>query len=378
MYRNQALENYIRDLLENSTIESPLWNVEKCSQKLKSSWNYIDGCMIKALMDFSRISGCKEFYDYAEAFIDYRVNEDGTINGYSIDKYNLDDINSGKTLFELYRLTGKEKYSLAVQHVYTQIKGQPRTVEGNFWHKLIYPEQVWLDGFYMVHPFYMQYDTAFNGRKNYDDIFIQFRNARDNMRDSATGLYYHGYDSSREIFWCDKETGLSKNFWLRSMGWFSMALVDTLEQCDPTDCEADCDMLMAMFRDLTDSLLKYKTKNNFWCQIVDKPDAPGNYEETSGTAIMAYALLKGARLGYLPKEYANIGREVFESICNRYIDEAGNMKLGGICLVAGLGPANNPRRDGSLEYYFSEPVVENDAKGVAPFLLAYTEMLQLQ
>ncbi len=377
MYRNQALENYICELLENSTIESPLWNVEKCNQKIKSSWNYIDGCMIKALMDFSRISGRKEFYDYAEAFIDYRVNEDGTINGYSVEKYNLDDINSGKTLFELYRLTGKEKYSLAVQHVYSQVKDQPRTREGNFWHKLIYPNQVWLDGFYMVQPFYMQYDTAFNGRKNYDDIFAQFKNARNHMRDSETGLYFHGYDCSHEIFWCDRETGLSRTFWLRSMGWFAMALVDTLEQCDEEGFEEECTMLREMFRELIDSLLKYKTENNFWYQVVNQPELPGNYEETSGTSIMAYALLKGTRLGLLPESYAEIGRNVFESICERYIDESGAMKLGGICLVAGLGPANNTRRDGTAEYYLSEPVVENDAKGVGPFLLAYTEMLQL-
>lgn len=378
MYQNQALEQYIRNLLENSTIECPLWNVEKLGTKQKSTWNYIDGCMIKALMDFSKISGKKEFYDYAEKFIDFRVNEDGTIDGYSIDKYNLDDVNSGKTLFALYEMTGKEKYKLAVELIYEQVKGQPRTFENNFWHKKIYPNQVWLDGFYMVQPFYMQYETAFNNRKNYPDIFAQFAKVKEKMRDEKTGLYYHGYDASRDIFWCDKETGLSKNFWLRSMGWFVMALIDTMEQCDKTGYEAEYNMLHDMFRDLVDSLLKYKSENNFWYQVVDKGGVEPNYEETSGTAIMAYALLKGSRLGLLPQEYSQIGADVFESICKRYIDAEGNMKVGGICLVAGLGPADNLRRDGSFEYYMSEPIVENDAKGLGPFVLAYTEMLQKQ
>ena len=377
MYRNGALENYIKELLENSTIETPLWNVEKRKGNTGSTWNYIDGCMIKALMEFGKISGRREFLDYARAFIDRRVNEDGTIDGYNIEKYNLDDINSGKTLFELFKMTGKKKYSIAVENIYRQVKGQPRTSEGNFWHKLIYPDQVWLDGFYMVQPFYMQYETSLNDRKNYNDIFAQFRLARDNMRDPATGLYYHGYDCSRKIFWCDKTTGLSKNFWLRSMGWFAMALVDTIEQCDPAGFEEETGMLKEMFADLMKSLLKYKSENNFWYQVVNMPDATGNYEETSGTSIMAYALLKGTRLGLLPAKYAETGKAVFESICKRYIDENGVMKLGGICLVAGLGPENNTRRDGSLEYYFSEPVVENDAKGVGPFLLAYTEMIRM-
>ena len=375
MYRNEAVENYICTLLDGSTVEKPLWNVEKLDKKPVARWNYIDGCMVKALIDFGKTCGEQKYTDYAKAFIDYRVSENGEISGYKRENYNLDDINAGKTLFSLYEMTGEKKYRKALGNVYRQVEEQPRTFENNFWHKLIYENQVWLDGFYMVQPFYMQYETVFNDRKNYKDIFDQFEKARLNMRDPKTGLYYHGYDASRKIFWCDSETGLSKNFWLRSMGWFVMALIDTLEQCDKTGYEKEYDSLSSMFRDLVDSLLKYKTENNFWYQVVDKGSEPGNYEETSGTAIMAYALLKGSRIGLLPKEYSEIGKQVFESICSRYINEDGVMHLGGICLVAGLGPDNNRRRDGSFEYYISEPVVENDAKGVGPFLLAYTEML---
>ncbi|MBO7402898.1 MAG: glycoside hydrolase family 88 protein [Lachnospiraceae bacterium] len=377
MYRNEAVEKYILFLLEKSTVEAPVWNVEKTGKSNTSKWNYVDGCMIKALLDFGEISGDDRITGYAMDFIDHRVNEDGSIEGYNKKKYNLDDINAGKTLFTLYRLTGREKYKKALDAIYEQVKEQPRTFEGSFWHKLIYPNQVWLDGFYMVQPFYMEYETAFNGHENYDDIFKQFKTARLRMKDRETGLYFHGYDASRSIFWCDPSTGLSRNFWLRSMGWFVMALIDTLEQCEQSGFEKECDMLKGMFRDLVDALLKFKTENNFWYQVVDKGGTPGNYEETSGTAIMAYALLKGARTGLLPAEYAKTGQDVFESICRRYIDENGRMLLGGICLVAGLGPDNDRRRDGSVDYYLSEPVVENDAKGVGPFLLAYTELLRL-
>ncbi len=377
MYKKEAVGNYILDLLERSTVESPLWNVEKAGKSNTSKWNYIDGCMIKALLDFGEISGEESYIEYAKKFIDHRVNEDGTIDGYDKRKYNLDDVNAGKTLFTLYRLTGKEKYKKALDTIYEQVTEQPRTFEGSFWHKLIYPNQVWLDGFYMVQPFYMEYETVFNGHEGYDDIFRQFKTARLRMKDKETGLYYHGYDASRSIFWCDPHTGLSKNFWLRSMGWFVMALVDTLEQCEPQGFEKECKELKNMFRELVDALLRYKSENNFWYQVPDKADIPGNYEETSGTSIMAYALLKGARTGLLPKKYAETGKEVFESICNRYIDKDKKMLLGGICLVAGLGPDKDRRRDGSVDYYLSEPVVENDAKGVGPFLLAYTEMKRL-
>jgi unsaturated rhamnogalacturonyl hydrolase len=377
MYSNKALENYIEKLLEESTTERPVWNVESSRGEIKPGWNYIDGVMIKALLDYGRISGNTRCTAFAKDFIGSRVAPDGTVAGYKREKYNLDDINAGKTLFTLLSLTGEEKYRKALDFIYRQIKEQPRTFEGNFWHKRIYPEQVWLDGFYMVMPFYMQYETAFNNRENYTDIFRQFKNARRRMKDSETGLYYHGYDASRSIFWCDPQTGLSANFWTRSIGWFLMALLDTVEQCDKTGFEKEYAMLCDMFRELTEAMLKYRSGNNFWYQVPDKGGTEPNYEETSGTAIMAYSLLKGARLGLLPEKCRDIGREVFESICRRYIDDDGNMTLGGICLVAGLGPDSNRRRDGSFEYYMSEPVVENDAKGVGPFLLAYTEMLRI-
>ena len=296
-----------------------------------------------------------------------------------MEEYNIDNVNAGKTLFALYEIGGKEKYRKAIDLIYSQIQGQPRTAEGNFWHKKIYPNQVWLDGMYMGQPFYMEYETKFNKRENYADIFRQFENVVRNMRDEETGLYYHGYDASREVFWCDKETGLSKNFWLRALGWYSMALLDTLHKCEPgQEYRAEYDNLKKVFIDLVDSMLKFQHESGLWYQLPALGGKEPNYLETSGSSIMAYCLLKGVRLGILPESYREYGLKAFHGVCDTYLKEKdGHLSLGGICLVAGLGPADNLRRDGSFAYYMSEPIVEDDAKGVGPLLLAYTELRRL-
>lgn len=372
-------EKYIDELVEKSTVDVPAWNIEKALEGKAVGWNYIDGCMILALLEIYQTTGEEKYYEFANAFIDHRVREDGSISGYSVDEYNLDNVNAGKTLFALYDINGKEKYRRAIDLIYSQVQTQPRTAEGNFWHKKIYPNQVWLDGMYMAQPFYMEYETRFNGKKNYEDIFGQFHNVIEHMRDPETGLYYHGYDASRTVFWCDKETGLSQNFWLRALGWYSMALLDTLDKCEVCrECEKEYEYLKQAFVDLTDSMLKLQDESGLWYQLPALGGKEPNYLETSGSAIMAYSLLKGVRLGFLPEDYRVYGLKAFRGICNAYLKEKnGQLSLGGICLVAGLGPADNPRRDGSFAYYVSEPVVEDDAKGVGPLLLAYTEMRRL-
>ncbi|MGL6174162.1 MAG: glycoside hydrolase family 88/105 protein [Cellulosilyticaceae bacterium] len=370
----EMLQRYITELIEKSTPENPVWNIEKVKSGAKTKWNYIDGCMIKAILEMHTITKEAKYLEFADHFIDYFVKEDGSIKDYSVEEYNIDNVNAGKTLFELYELTGKEKYRKAIDTVYEQIKTQPRTKEGNFWHKKIYPHQIWLDGLYMAQPFYMEYETKFNGMGNYMDIYKQFVNVEKLLKDEKTGLYYHGYDASREIFWCDKETGLSQNFWLRALGWFVMALVDTLEKMDE-QIFFEYRKLMSIFRELIDALLKYQDESGMWYQVVDQMNRAGNYLETSGSAIMAYGILKGVRLGYLPERYKAYGEKAFYGVCNRYLHKKdGELNLGGICLVAGLG--GKEMRDGSFEYYISEPVVENEAKGVAPLLLAYTEVLR--
>lgn len=372
----QIIEQYLDELLEKTTVDIPAWNIEKARAGRKSSWDYIDGCMIMAVLEYYNCTGNEKYLKFADTYEDYRVHEDGSIDGFELEKQNLDDVNGGKNFFELYRLTGKEKYRKALDTVYELVKEQPRTKEGNFWHKKIYPNQVWLDGLYMAQPFYMEYETKFNNKKNYDDIFNQFFNVAELLRDKETGLYYHAYDSSREMFWCNKETGLSKHFWLRALGWYSMALLDTLYKCDKTGYEAQYEKLKGIFIDLMETMVRFQDESGMWYQVVDMGGRERNYLETSGSSIMAYCMLKGARLGILPEKYREYGKKAFQGVCDKYlVTDTGRMSLGGICLVAGLGGPS--MRDGSYDYYMSEPVVQDDAKGVGPFLLAYSELRRL-
>ena len=213
----EKIDAYVLSLIEKSSSERTAWNLEKTRDGKKTDWNYIDGCMITALLAMSDITGDKRYFDFAEHFIDWFVLDDGTIKTYDKEKYNLDDVNEGRVLFPLYAKTGKEKYKKAAEKLYQQLQEQPRTFEGNFWHKAIYPDQVWLDGIYMAQPFYAMYEREL-GSGDYSDILAQIENVRAHMFDEEKKLCYHGYDASRRAFWADPETGCSKNFWLRSIG----------------------------------------------------------------------------------------------------------------------------------------------------------------
>ncbi len=374
MYKR--IDSYIDRLITQSSPDAPIWNIESIKGGKAPHWNYIDGCMITSLLEIEKITGESRYFDFAERFIDYYVADDGKILGYDIEKYNLDDVNEGRVLFELYERTGKEKYLLALREQHRHLTEQPRTCTGNFWHKLIYPNQIWLDGIYMAQVFSALYARKFGG-EDYSDIIKQIKNVKKYMFDGQKGLYYHGIDCSKSAFWADKETGLSRSFWLRSIGWFSVALADVIEII--TDPVARAEMV-EIFAELMNAIVSYRdAESGMYWQVVDKGGAPGNYLETSGSCMIAYAQLKGARLGVLSAEHGELGRGTFDGVCEKYltVSEDGELNLGGICLVAGLGPENNRRRDGSFEYYISEPIVENDAKGVAPFILAYTEILRL-
>ena len=368
------IERYVERMMAESTPERPLWNIEKIKEGKVNGWNYIDGCMMIALLNLHRITGEERYYTFAEHFLDHYVFEDGSLRGFKEADYNLDNICEGRVLFDVYRLSGKEKYRKAIDTLYGQILRQPRTHEGNFWHKAIYPNQVWLDGLYMAQVFYARYTMEMESGAHIDDIRAQFQTVRARMYDAETGLYRHGYDASKTAFWADPETGCSKNPWLRSLGWFSAALIDVTAEIDDASFRAD---MTAIAQELAKNLLPYidSDANMLW-QVPNQPGREGNYPETSGSAMVAYFYLKGARLGMLDASYAEVGARIFHAICKRYLSETdGKLNLGGICLVAGLGPENNRRRDGSYEYYISEPIVENDAKGLAPFLMCYTELL---
>lgn len=368
---SEMIDEYIIEILKSGSPENPIWNQEIISTKSKPKWNYIDGCMMTAYMDLYENTGKEKYLKFCDSFVDYFIKEDGSIVSYMQDEFNLDNIKEGSVLFKLYDFTGKQKYKKAMDTLYSQLEKQPRTSEGNFWHKLIYPHQVWLDGMYMAHPFYLEYERRYNNKKNYSDILNQFKNVEKFLKDEKTGLYYHAYDSSRKMFWCDPETGHSPNFWLRALGWYVMALVDILEILDCDEDKEFYDYISLIFHDLINSLIQYQDDSGMWFQVVNRKDNKKNYLETSGSAIISYAILKAVKMGILPESMSQSGIKAFTGICNKYLyrDEKGNMNLGGTCLVAGLG--GNLRRNGSLEYYLSEPVVENEAKGIAPFLLAY-------
>ena len=368
------IDAYVLRLIEESTPERTAWNLEKIREGKKVEWNYIDGCMLTALMEMTSITGDERYAAFAEKVIDHFVQEDGNILTLKPEKANLDDINEGRVLFELYKKTGTQKYRLAADRLMEQVKAQPRTWEGNFWHKAIYPDQVWLDGIYMAQPFYALYVKNF-GDGDFSDIVKQIKTVYLRMRSKEKGLYFHGYDASKKAFWADPETGCSQNFWLRSLGWFAVALADLADILPEGESR---DELTGIFKELMEHMIEYADpETGMYWQVPDMQGREGNYLETSGSAMMAYAMLKGARLGILPENFAAQGEKTFKGIMDRYLTftETG-LNLGGICLVAGLGPENNRRRDGTYEYYISEPVVENDAKGVAPFLLCYTEVMR--
>ena len=371
----EKIDAYVRRLIRESSPEHTVWNIEKVRQGKPASWNYIDGCMMTALLSMAEITGEQAYFDFCERYIDWFVAEDGEIRSYRPETFNLDDINEGRVLFPLADKTGKEKYRLAAKKLRQQLETQPRTCEGNFWHKAIYPDQVWLDGIYMAQPFYALYEREL-GSKDYSDTIRQIETVRQRMFNPEKGLYYHGYDASRKAFWADPVTGCSQNFWLRSIGWFSVALADLLEIIP----EEESGSLRAIFTELMAGADRWADpETGLYWQVVDQGGREGNYLETSGSSMLAYAMLKGARLGVLGKEYASKAEKTFRGIVETYLSFTdGELNLGGICLVAGLGPDNNRRRDGSYAYYISEPVVQNDAKGVAPFLLCYTEIKRLQ
>ena len=370
-----TIERYVERVMADSTPSTPLWNIEKIKEGKINGWNYIDGCMMISLLNLYAITGEKRYFDFVDNFIDFYVHEDGTILGYSEEDYNLDNICEGRVLFDLYAATHKEKYRKAMEILHGQILRQPRTSEGSFWHKAIYPNQVWLDGLYMAQVFYTRYTTEFENCAGYEDIRRQFHTVHEKMLDPETGLYRHGYDASGKAFWAGPD-GKSQNPWLRSLGWFAAALVDVISYIAPGHDDFK-DEMISIARELAKNLLPYiDHESGMLYQVPNQVGREGNYPETSGSAMVAYFFLKGARLGILDYNYCPRGEAIFRSICDRYLTERdGKLNLGGICLVAGLGPENNRRRDGSFAYYISEPIVENDAKGVAPFLMCYTEHL---
>jgi len=338
----------------------------------REKWSYDYGVILKGFQLLWQQTGDSIYLQFIRDNMDHFIQEDGSIMGYRQDEYNIDHINNGKLLFLLYHETGEEKYRLAASRLREQLQNHPRTSEGAFWHKQIYPYQIWLDGLYMGSPFYLEYLQNFENSQGIDDVTRQFILCERHTRDAKTGLLYHAWDEQKVQPWCDAETGLSPHFWGRSLGWFCMALVDVLEILPSSHADYS-----ELSRILTDTLTALRNHQDpvagVWYQIVDQPERKGNYREASATAMIAYAMAKGIRLGVLSTDWQSTLDKAYNGMIDEFVltTKEGWVNLNKNCQVAGLGGAD--QRDGSFAYYISEPIVTNDQKGLGAFLQACTE-----
>ncbi|WP_394349934.1 glycoside hydrolase family 88 protein [Hymenobacter baengnokdamensis] len=337
-------------------------------------WDYEQGLMLRALERVWERTGDARYFTYIQKDLDQFVQKDGSIRTYKADEYQLDNLATGPALLLLSQLSvpGNEKYRLAAATLRKQLASQPRTKEGGFWHKKTYPNQMWLDGLYMAEPFYAEYSALTGDAAGLDDVAKQFALIEKHLVDPKTGLLYHGYDESREQQWANKATGQSPNAWDRAIGWYAMALVETLDYLPAGN--ANRAALIKDLQRLAPVLAKYQdAKTGTWSLVMGHESEKGNYAEASGSSMFVYALAKGVRLGYLDKKYAAVARKGYEGILKTFVaTENGALALNGTVSVGGLG--GKPYRDGSFQYYLSEPLRKNDLKGVGPFILASTEM----
>lgn len=343
----------------------------------RARWSYDMGVILKGFEGIWRNTGDVKYYNYILKQMDFFVQDDGSIKTYRPDEYNIDHINNGKLVLFLYRITQKEKYLKAAHLLRDQLRTHPRTNEGGFWHKKIYPYQMWLDGLYMGSPFYAEYadlmheDTAFN------DIANQFVWMEKHARDAKTGLLYHAWDESKQQQWANKETGLSPLFWARAMGWYATALVDALDWFP--EKHPGRKQLTGILNRLVNAIEKVQDpKTGLWLDILNYNGRgkEKNYFEASASNQFVYAVAKGVRKGYLPAEKISIAKKGYAGIVREFIKiENGQTNLLGTVKVSGLG--GKPYRDGSFEYYMSEDVIVNDPKGIGAFLLASYEMEML-
>lgn len=347
-------------------------SVMKRTPELKHKWEYDNGVIFKGMELVYELTQDRKYLDYIRTNMDFFIEESGGIRSYRVDEYNIDHVNNGKLLFPLYRETGEERYRQAADLLRQQLMKHPRTSEGAFWHKQIYPYQIWLDGLYMGAPFYAEYIREFADIKDYSDVTQQFKLCYQHTRDAQTGLLYHAWDEKKEQPWCDPITGLSKNFWGRSMGWFVMALVDVLDIL-PEDQE-DQATIIQMLSETMEALMKVQDQaSGVFYQVLNLPDAKGNYLEASASCMILYAVAKGLRKGYLPERYQVKAEQIRKGIIEEFITitEEGLINLNKTCQVAGLG--GKDKRDGTYAYYISEPIICNDPKGIGAFILAMAE-----
>lgn len=353
-----------------ATAAKSVWADSPNGAGVPPKWVYDYGVILNGLKGLWYKTGDRRYFDTIKKGVDTFVNADGTIKTYTVDEYNLDQVRMGSAVMMLYRVTGEAKYKKAADLIRSQLKNHPRTNEGGFWHKKIYPNQMWLDGLYMAEPFYAEYSLTF-GENNWDDITNQFIWMEKNARDAKTGLLYHAWDESKKMPWADKATGRSPMFWGRAIGWYVMAIVDVLDYL-PKDHPKRTELIAILNRTMG-ALRGVQDKSGTWWLILDMPGREKNYLEASASCMFTYAMAKGVRMGYLPVSYSRTANAAWAGIQKEFVET----KDGGVNLlktIGGAGLGGNPYRDGTFNYYTGERVVTNDPKGVGAFLLAAVEM----
>ena len=373
----------------------------------KPRWSYVMGIELEAMLDTYLAYGGEKIRNYCQEYTDTMINAKGDIRGYNILEYNLDNIRTGHFVTRMYQQWPEAKNLLAMKTMMKQLQNQPRTIADKvYWHKAIYAYQVWLDGIFMGLPFRCLTapitTTAKEAKKGavnkiYDDAVNQLKITYERTLDKKTGLNRHAYDETRKTFWADKESGLSQHCWGRAQGWYSMALIEVLDVL-PENYARRQEVIDLLQKDL-DAVLKWQDKKTgLWYQVMDSPKRQGNYLESTCSSMFAYVLLKAWNKGYLGTKYRDAGVKAYQGIIDNFIrvNADKTISLTQCCSVAGLGPAATPevekalkkinpkgsvkensKRDGSFDYYLSEPIRDNDAKGVGPFIWASLEMEKL-
>jgi unsaturated rhamnogalacturonyl hydrolase len=347
----------------------------------KAKWDYAAGLFTLSLIKLSAAVAPEPpaagYVAYARAAIGSSIDSHGQITGYSRKEFQLDALNPGKTALALWTLTHEDRFRAAAAQLQAQLADQPRTPDGGFWHKQRYTNQMWLDGIFMAEPFYAQCGQVFGAPGDFDEVAKQIQLIDSHTYDSKTGLNYHGWDAARIQPWANPETGCSSNFWGRAEGWYVMALVDVLDFL-PAD-HPSRGAIMGTLQKTARGIVKWQDgPSGLWWQVMDQGSRPGNYLEATASAMFVYTLAKGIHHGYLPPEYLPVAEKGYTGMLQRLIqpDGPGRWSLVHCCTVAGLGgaPSNGKMRDGSFNYYISEPVGTNDLKGVGPFILAGIEL----
>ncbi|MGO4770271.1 glycoside hydrolase family 105 protein [Flavobacterium sp. W22_SRS_FK3] len=335
-------------------------------------WDYKIGMILLAYQRLYNKTNDIKYYDYVKGYADTFVENDGTIKKFDPKNHSLDNINAGKIFFDLYDNTKDVKYLTALKTLRNNFNDYPRTSSGGFWHKKIYPNQMWLDGLYMGEPFYARYNAEFENEDKLNDVALQFELLNKHSFDKKTKLYFHAWDESKQMPWANKETGTAPNIWLRALGWYGMALVDALDYF-PKD-HPKRNELIGYLNELALAVTKYQDQSGLWYQIPNLKNKKGNYLESSGSSMLVYFLSKGVHKGYLPAKFEKVAEKGFNGLINSLIsvDKDGEIHIAQVCQSAGLG--GDPYRDGSFEYYMNEKIVTDNSHGLGAFLLAAIEL----